>query len=85
MDAEADEERGADGTDLPEPAEEYGPGHGGKERHETRELGRIDRKRHAAHCFVSFDVGKVLRLDCGEDENPADDDGGNGYEVHNTY
>jgi len=85
VDAKAGEECGADRTDLPVPAEEYGPGDGGEERQETRELRRIDRERHAPHGFVSFDVRKVLRLDCGKDENTADDDRGNGYEIHNTY
>lgn len=85
MDAEADEERGADRTDLPVPAEKDGPGHGGEERYETRELGRVDRKRHATDCFVPFDVRKVLCLDCGKDEDPTDDDRGNGYKVHNAY
>ena len=36
VDAKTGEECRADGTNFPEPAEEYGPGHGDKEHQETR-------------------------------------------------
>ncbi len=36
MEAKAGNERGAERTDFPEPAEEHGPGGGGEKCYETR-------------------------------------------------
>jgi len=82
VDAKAGEDRGADRSDAPKPAEEYGPGDGGEERQQSRELGSVNWECHATDCFVSFDVRKVLRLYSSKNEDPTDGDRRNGYKVH---
>ena len=79
---EGDEERGADGTNSPEPTEKRRPSDSSKEGEGSRELGSINGEGHPPESFISLNIRKVLCLNCRKNENAAYDDGSDGHEVH---
>ena len=82
IDTEEHEERGADRTNSPEPAQKHRPSDNSKEREGSRELGSIYWEGHPPESFISLDIRKILRLDCRKNENAAYDDGSDRHGVH---